>query len=174
MPAPLLADYHEPRAAFRALLEPACDNRILLFSGASGCGKTTLITACLEDARAAGCPTLAFDLRGSANSVPEIFSRFGERLGWDHMPTFAQQTARLQQAPTVQIDRTWLFGMGNHIHVALHAQDPADREERRAALTAALFADLRARAGRLLIAIDTYERAIPDVQEWLGGPFLVH
>jgi hypothetical protein len=169
----LLADYQEQRDAFTALLQPACQANVLLFSGDSGSGKTTLVNVCLDDVPD-HVTTVPIDLRGSANTVPEIFRRLGARLGWDHLPTFAAHIATLREipVPALDIDRNWLLGIGNHIQVALQVQSPTDREERRAALTAALFTDLQHRAAPLLVAFDTYEKATPEVKDWITGPFL--
>lgn len=167
MPLPI-ADYIEPRAAFTALLNAECPAHILLFSGASGSGKTTLLNACLAEAAARHFPTIPIQLRGSVTPIPEIFSRLGDRQGWETMPTFI---ATLRAIPKVEIDANRLIGINNQINVALNAP-PEDRDQRRAALTDAWFADLRAQQHPYLIAIDTYEAAIPEVQNWLAGPFL--
>jgi energy-coupling factor transporter ATP-binding protein EcfA2 len=168
---PLLADYQEQCDAFDALLQPDCQANILLFSGASGSGKTTLVRTCLGNVPE-HVTTVPIDLRGSANTVPEIFRRLGSRLGWDHLHTFANQVAALRGISALDIDRNWLVGIGNHIQVVLQVKDPADRGERRAALTASFFTDLQSRSDLLLVAFDTYEKATPEVQDWIAGPFL--
>ncbi len=166
-----LADYQEHCQAFAALLEPACRSNILLFSGESGSGKTTLVTTCLGTIPDR-IESVAIDLRSSANTLPEIFRLVGHRLGWAHLRTFANQVAALQGMPPVEVDGNWLAGIRNHIHVALQVENATDREERRAILTEAWFADLGGYARPLLIAFDSYEHAIPSVQAWIDGPFL--
>lgn len=167
MSTPILADYNEPRAAFRALLEPECDNRILFFSGASGSGKTTLVSACLSDLPSC-VASIPIQMRGNATPIPEIFSRVGERRGWEAMPHFIDT---LRSIPKVDIDANRLIGINNQINVALSVPTE-DRYQRTADLTNAWFADLRAQEYTYLIAIDTYESAIPEVRDWLAGPFL--
>lgn len=162
-----LADYLEHREAFRAFVAPDGDSRILLFSGQSGSGKTTLLGACLQEIPK-HVTTVPIQMRGSATTVSEILRRVGDRRGWPAMPNFIDA---LQALPQVQVDANKLVGVGNQINVALNVP-PADRAQRRAALTEAWFADLRALDRPYLLAIDTYEDAIPDVQEWLAGPFL--
>lgn len=166
-----LADYRAQRDAFAALFEPACAAGILLFSGGSGSGKTSLVSACL-DAVPARVTAVPIDLKNKATTLPEIFQRVGGRLGWDNMPAFADQVAGMQQSPGVKIDRNWLAGIANHITVAMRVENTADRDERRAILTEAWFDDLRRHPRPLLIAFDTYENAVPDVQDWIAGPFL--
>ncbi|MFP4395336.1 MAG: hypothetical protein ACLFTI_08745 [Anaerolineales bacterium] len=162
----ILADYQEHREAFRAFVAPggnSGNSRILLFSGKSGSGKTTLLGACLQEIPKR-VTTVPIQMRGSATTVSEILRRVGDRRGWPAMPNFI---AALQALPQVQVDANKLVGIGNQINVPA-----ADRAQRRAALTEAWFADLRALDRTYLLAIDTYEDAIPDVQEWLAGPFL--
>ncbi len=168
---PLLADYQEQRDAFTTLLQPACQANILFFSGDSGSGKTTLVNACLDN-MPNHITKVPIDLRGSANTVPEIFRRLGNSLGWDYLDIFANRVATLQGISASDVDRNRLFGIGNNIQVALQVENAADRGERRTALTAALFADLRSRSDLLLFAFDTYERATPEVKDWIAGPFL--
>ncbi|MBE9472160.1 MAG: ATP-binding protein [Chloroflexi bacterium] len=167
----LLADYDRERQAFEALLTPDCRKRILLFCGASGCGKTTLLSACLEQVPAA-IPCIPIQLRGSAVSVAEVFYRSGHRLSWERLSRFTAQVATLQGVPQVQIDHNWLLGINNRISVALHAEEPTDREHRRAALTEAWFQDLQAFDHPVLMALDTYEQATAAVTAWIDGPFL--
>jgi hypothetical protein len=164
---PLLADYHEQCGAFTALLQPTCQANILLFSGASGSGKTTLVNACLDKVPA-HVTSIPIQMRGSATTVPEIFRRVGEKRAWRKMNNFI---AALQTIPQVLVDTNRLIGIGNQINVALDAP-PADRDQRRATLTHAWFDDLRALDDLLLIALDTYEDATPEVQQWIAGPFL--
>ena len=66
----LLADYDRELQAFQALLAPDCRERILFFHGESGCGKTTLLSACLEQVPQT-IPCDPIPLRGSAVGVAE-------------------------------------------------------------------------------------------------------
>ena len=77
-----------------------------------------------------------------------------------------------QQEPGVKVDRNWLAGIANHISVALRVENLFDREERRTALTETWFSDLLHYDMPLLVAFDSFERAVPDVQDWIAGPFL--
>ena len=70
------------------------------------------------------------------------------------------------------MDSNRLIGFGHHIQATLQVENRADREERRAVLTENWFSDLSGYGSPLLIAFDTYEKAVPDVQDWIAGPFL--
>jgi hypothetical protein len=169
----MFADYYEERRLFRSLLDAACRRRILLFRGESGTGKTTLLNACLrEDAvDAAEVSVVAIQLRKGAVTVAEIFYRVGEQVGWAQMAEFVEQVAVFRRGAHVSVSDNRMLGQ-NQISVALQANNMADREHRRAALTAACFADLQALKWPLLIIMDTYEDAITSVKQWLDGPFL--
>jgi len=111
-------------------------------------------------------------LRGSAVSVAEIFYRSGSYLEWDRLQHFTENVAELQGVPKVQINHNWLVGINTHISVALQGKDQGDREHRRVALTEAWFNDLKNFGRPILFALDTYEKATTEVQEWISGPFL--
>lgn len=166
-----IANYEEPRALFQQLWQPDCQRRILLWQGESGCGKTTLVNYCLRDLPG-HVVQLPIDLRSSAVSVAEIFHRIVRILGDQNLPQFARQVATLGGAPQVKIDRNWLAGINNHITVVLQAENAADQASRQAALTEALFADLKQWTMPVLFVLDTYEKAATPVMEWVDGAFL--
>jgi hypothetical protein len=64
------------------------------------------------------------------------------------------------------------MGINNRINVALRAENTDDRENRRAALTEAWFADMAQCDQLVVFLFDTYEDATTEVQTWLSGPFL--
>lgn len=166
-----LADYEREQAAFADLLQPRCAHRILLLQGDSGTGKTTLLSTCLERVPE-HVTKIPINLQGSVVGVAEIFFRVGWILGWDRLSRFTRQVAELQGLPRVQIDNNWISGINNSISVALRAENPADQEHRRAALTEAWFEDLRELTSPVLMALDTYEQAPEETARWIGGPFL--
>jgi hypothetical protein len=167
----LLANYEDERQAFEALLEPACQTRILLLRGASGCGKTTLLTYYQQRVPPSWL-CVAIQLRGNAVSIAEIFYRAGRGLTWKHFPTFMTQVTDFQGLPTVQIDHNQISGIANRITVALATSNAADRGQRQTALTDAWFDDLSRFQRPVLLLFDTYNDAITEVQDWLSGPFL--
>jgi len=170
MAAPL-ANFDRERRAFAELCESDCRKCILLFQGESGTGKTSLITYCLASLPE-GVQHLAIQLRSSAVSVAEIFYRSGTCLGWQHLSHFRRQVDEMQEGARIQVDHNTLSGINNSIRVALQADNLSDREQRRAALTDAWFEDVKSLECPTLVALDTYEQATTEVQEWIGGPFL--
>lgn len=165
-----LADYEDERQAFGDLLQADACNRILLFQGASGCGKTALLRHCLEKTPT-DTPHVRYDFKGET-PVAEVFHRAGQRLTWDRLPGLTSQVAQMQETPTTQIDKNWLAGINNRISVALHSENRLDREDRRAVLTNAFFDDLQGFDRSVMLVFDTFEKAPTEVQEWIGGPVL--
>src|ERR1041385_8666013 len=133
----LLADYQDERAAFNSLLRAECQSRILLFRGASGTGKTTLLDHCVQQAnKVTSCVNI--NLKGGAVTVAEILSRTASKLGGERLNIFNERLAQLEGKRAIKIDQNWLAGLGNRISVTL--QTSSDRAQLSAALTEALFA----------------------------------
>ena len=165
----LLADYHDERAAFDHLLRKDCESRILLFRGASGTGKTTLLDHCVQQAnKVTSCVNI--NLKGGAVTVAEILGRTASKLGAEKLNAFNERLAEHEGKRAVKIDKNWIAGLGNRISVTL--QTSPDRAQLSVALTEALFADLSLMKRNTIFVMDTYEHAITEVQDWLGGPFL--
>ena len=168
----LFADYHKERDAFLSLLKPDCEKRILLFHGKSGTGKTKLMQTCENHVCDPFC-YIPMQLRGSSVNVPELFFRAGSRIGWENLGHFTEQVSDLSHAQVnVNIEKNRQVGMGNMIRVALTAENPMDREERRAMVTEAWFEDIRQMENPVLMTMDTYEQASNEMKEWVSGPFL--
>jgi hypothetical protein len=165
----LLADYHEETDSFLELLESECERRILIFHGESGTGKTTLFRAC-QSRIPDHVHHLPIQLRGHAVGVDEIFSRAGGLVGWESWPGFTERV--VDMTPHIEIEDNFLRGINNRISVALHAESPVDRKQRRVDLTEAWFSDTRDLDQPLLMMLDTYEEATEDVADWISGPFL--
>ena len=164
------ANYQPERQAFDALFQSECQKRILMFCGESGSGKTSLLEYCLDRIPKSVTP-IPIQLRGSSVSVAEIFHRSGDTMSWNRFPNFTELVGELQGISKVQIKSNWLVGK-NHISVAMQSESQDVREHRRVALTDAWFDDLRSFDQPILFALDTYEQATPEVQEWISGPFL--
>lgn len=167
----LIADYDEPRRLFEQLWQPGCQQRIVLWQGEGGCGKTTLMNHCLGRIPES-VSHVPIQMRSNAVTVAEIFNRFVRVLGGARLPQFARRVATLTGTPDITIDHNWLVGINNRISVSLQAASVQEQEQRQAALTEALFADLEGSERPMLVAVDTYEQATTTVKDWLEGPFL--
>lgn len=152
---------------FDRMIAGRTEERILLLEAEGQIGKSTLLLAferrCLHDV-----PCAAVDLKGSSTGLHEVFYRLCDALGWDYFPTFR---ACVESLGRVTIDRNVIIGRAE-IEVALRTPDEGDRAARRAQLTQALFDDLRAWEGCLVLLFDTYEQADLEVRDWLAGPCL--
>jgi len=167
----ICANYKDERKAFLSLIEPNCKNRIILFTGQSGMGKTHLIEACRKDV----CKPvyfLPFQFRDTAVGIAEIFWRTGDCIGWKNLPVFTEKISELNKA-IVNIKGNTIIGINNQISAILQVEYREAREELQAALTSALFEDLRKLKQSLLIVIDTYEDGASEVKKWISGPFLM-
>lgn len=168
----VLANYQDERKAFAALLEKGCRRRILLVCGKSGCGKTALMSACQSNLPE-HVRYVPIQLRETATNVAEIFSRTVLGLGGlENLPCFAGELDALGHASQISLKDIKQDGRGNRISLALQADNPNEREERRVRLTEAWFEDVRDLPDQLLLVIDTYEKATTELKEWIDGPFL--
>lgn len=167
----LIADYEAERALFNALLRADAPERILLFRGRSGIGKTKLLSACRE-AAPAFVRLVPFQFKNMVVSSAEIFYRTGDMLGWEHFPLFMEAVERLEGPRAVQVDSNRLFGINQKIEVVLTGEKVADQDQRLAELTRAWFGDLRQLPYDVLFIFDTFELAGTSVSQWLAGPFL--
>lgn len=167
------ADYTEERELFQGLLAPDCRKRILFFRGASGTGKTTLLTHCQSELKdRQDFIHVPIQLRASVVSVPEIFYRLAGRVGWKNLPQFSGQVASQQPLTGLTLEDIRIEGTQNQIQIALHTEDYSERSTLLAALTERCFADLEARESALLLLLDTYEAATSEVKDWIAGPLL--
>lgn len=168
-----LANYHAEREAFRSLLDPACERRILMFRGESGSGKSTLMGSSCRAAADGPFPFLAVDLRGTTTNVPEILSRSVVKLGGlQRLPRLAERLRSLSQVPSLNLADNTLEGTQNQINVVVRNRAPVEREERYVQLTDAWFEDLGEAESPLLLLFDTYEQAGSEVKDWIAGPLL--
>lgn len=166
------ANYHVERMAFRALFSVDCAARILLLRGATGSGKTALLTTCQAES-GANDNLIGIQLRGTAVNVAEIFSRSAGRIGWQNLKNFEHCTKQLMgQSAKVLLSGVQQTGQSNSLHVALNVGDAADREYRQTLLTDAWFSDLVTLGRSITMVFDTYEQAPTEVKNWISGPLL--
>jgi len=166
-----IANYQAERHAFRELLQPGCDRRILLFEGKSGNGKSTLLNHCR-----AHIPKeshhVPLDLRGTSLSLAGLFFKMIRQLKTEKFQYFADKVAELSGRSAVELKNAALWGNENQINVALQGGGNLSREERLAALTHAWFSDMQAMQRHCVVIMDTFEQANNEMKEWVSGEFL--
>jgi energy-coupling factor transporter ATP-binding protein EcfA2 len=167
----LVANYENEQRAFRALLRPKCNERILLYRGLSGSGKTTLLKYFIELVPST-IVNMTIQMRESAVSLVEIFSRASQGLPTKNLVGFITHLKNLNRGISGKIDKNWLGGINNQIQFVLNAPDPKDREQRSVELTDVWFNDLAGYKKPFVILFDTFEQANMEVREWISGPFL--
>jgi hypothetical protein len=168
----VFANYEKERAAFRGLLEPQCRQRIVMYRGESGSGKTSLMTACQTLVPNEMCH-VAMDLRGTATTVTEILSRTVVKLGGlGKLRHLTARLAALSRVPALNLADNTLRGTQNQIEVVVQNTAPVDRRERYEQLTDAWFADLAEAEQPLLLILENFDQANEDVHDWICGPFL--
>ena len=115
---------------------------------------------------------IPFDCQASAITIPEIFSRTVNKLGWEGLSKFRERVLSLSHDVSVNVRDLKQKGDHNKIEIALNAEGVEDRENRRAILTEAWFRDVKNLPKRLLIIVDTFEKANSEVAEWICSSFL--
>lgn len=144
---------------------------ILLIKAEQGMGKSSLLREFL--AQAAPFPRALVDLKAGTHTVPRVLAELTtlDVAGFTRFYEQHQQTLTFQFSDN-KISRSDL-GIDVHVHPGL--TDPDQLELRRQTLTRAFFTDLATTnpEGRPRVLIfDTFERASPEVQDWLSGLFL--
>ena len=136
--------------AFQGLLDgDDPQHRLMLMVGNHGQGKTCLMRTFEEMAAERQVPCLRFDLRDTIE-FDGILDGIWRTLGPHRFPLYSARRAR-----------------GRRL-------ERQSSEERRRELTACFFADWEAirESRRLVLLLDTYERAAPMLQDWIENAFL--
>lgn len=159
----MLANYKNERAVFARLWERQCQERILLLRGQSGCGKTTLLRSCRQAAPLESVFLVFVDCKRDGINAAEVFSLAADHAGRDQLPAFSQ----CLRQHNVEIRDNQIEGNSNQINVVLGIGSEQERKERLHWLTDAWLRDLSQLDRPLLLAVDTYEKAGADLQNWL-------
>lgn len=165
-----IADRKPELEFFRDMLTGKTDAHILLVQAASGWGKSDLLE-CFAHECVDGVCLVSLNLKGAEKGIAEVFSVFRQELGADALPRFNAALARLSSGVTVA-NNTALAGKMD-ISVALNV-DEQTRKFNLEQLEDAFFEDLRAVRENVVVIFDTFEKAPPDLQNWLGSAFLRH
>jgi len=165
-----IADRKPETEFFRDMLVGRTDARILLVQAASGWGKSDLLE-CFAHECAGGVCLVSLDLKGAEKGIAEVFSVFRQELGADGLPRFNVALTRL--APSVNIASNTALAGKMDISVALNVDDQT-RKFNLEQLEDAFFDDLGAACEKIVVIFDTFEKAPPELQNWLGSAFLRH
>ena len=166
-----LANYKKEQEQFQALLDPQNPQRILMFQGESGAGKTRLLEHCMSQVPA-HISYLSIQMRGQDTTELDVFYRFGRRIGWDLLPTFVRQVAKFSSNPDAHKDITWRYELRQHLQTIMYLESLVKQKKILEMLTDALFADLHRFQTPCLLVFDTYEKATPELDKWFSHQFL--
>lgn len=164
-----LANRKSERELFARIVEGQIAKRILLIEAASGMGKTDLLAQLARE-----CPRdvlfASVDLKAAQTGVAYVFWRVREGIGHERFPRFAAEVEHLLRGASVNVAENLVLGQ-QQIQVALGG-DEQTRAFRLTALQDVFFQDLRAIQQTIVIAFDTFNAAISELENWIGGGFL--
>lgn len=166
-----IANYHAERLAFKELVQPECERRILLFEGKSGSGKSTLLKHCRTHIPKESHP-IPVDLRGTSLNLVGLFLNTTHQLKNESFAVFFDKLAELSGRSAVGLKNVAQWGNENQINVALQANNCLSREEQLSMLTHAWFSDMQAVQRQCVVMMDTFEQANKEIKEWVSGEFL--
>lgn len=165
-----IADRKSEIEFFRRMLAGKVSAKILLIEAASGWGKTDLLNNFVFECGEDTC-LVRIDLKGVEKGIADVFRIFRHTLGVSTFPHFESAVASEVNTPTVNIaDNKSFFGQ-TLIEVALNV-DEQSRKIRLMLLEEAFFRDLRDARSRIVVLFDTFEKAPPDLAQWISGSFL--
>ena len=166
----LIANYTAEQVHFQKLVENDTESNILLFRGESGSGKSYLIEHCLTNLK--GVPSVLLKLQNGGETIPTLFTRLGQKCGWQNLPHFTNTVANLLEQPDKANHRPWLMGMHRHLGEVSKIGDLESRRDRYRYLTDAWFADTLQFETPFILAVDGYEQASTLFTNWFSEDFL--
>ncbi|EIJ42425.1 hypothetical protein BegalDRAFT_1544 [Beggiatoa alba B18LD] len=161
-----MANYYKERQAFSALWQAQCEKRIVFYRGESGSGKSTLLKACRRQVPDS-VHKIVVNCADAEIRVVDIFSLLIDKLGWERLGAFRQQLASLSPQVIGKIDNNEIEGNGNIIQQVINIGSPEERKDRQAHLTDAWLQDMKSVDKPLLFIIDTYDKSIEEMQNFL-------
>lgn len=170
MPRKPLANRKPEMEAFRAMLLPTTDTRILLIQAESGKGKTDLLERFSHECTDGVC-LVTLNLKNAEKGISEVFSAFRQELSAEAFSHFNATYMRLRTL--VNVSGNSAGGeMTIDIPAVLNVENEQTRQLNLAQLEEAFFQDLGTVCGNIIVILDTFEKAPPDLQKWLSGGFL--
>ncbi|MCI5165780.1 MAG: ATP-binding protein [Candidatus Electrothrix sp. GM3_4] len=161
-----LANYRSERESFARLWQEGNPERILLFSGQSGSGKTSLLHNCCEQIPV-HIYTVSLDCQEDGINPAEVFSLIECYVGRERLPELQRQLTAWAAMRQVKVKGNHIEGNDNSIIAVLTSGGEEERKERLVRLTEALLLDISRLDNPLLLLVDTYEKAGADLRVWL-------
>ena len=180
--SPLHVDRDEELRLFRSFLKDEATRHVLLIQADAGMGKSALMEQFYSEA--AAFPRALVDLRPQAFTSLEVLGELASGLETTTLdlahaaqplvsffPQYTEQRAQLAEAGHTDIQHARL---SDNIQTA---KSPVLRAEQaaRQIITDLFFHDLDAiiqNYGKVVLIIDTFEKASIDVKQWVTGLFL--
>jgi hypothetical protein len=142
----------------------------LLIEAEPGMGKSALLRELWDHAQT--FPRMLVDLKPSSLTVQRILTDLCQVHGTP-FTRFAEQQQTSAVPVGIQINDNKI--VGSSLDIRVPSADAEQRETRTLLLTNAFFEDLAEHNGAeqtTVIIFDTFERAAPEVRDWLSGLFL--
>lgn len=154
---------------FAQMVARQTPKRILLIEAESGLGKTDLLARFGRD-----CPPntllVRVDLKAAQSGIAYVFWRVREDMAQIDFPRFSAEVKQLLRGENVRVANNWVLGKQD-IQVVLSGDDQT-RAFRLTALQEAFFEDLRDINQTVVIILDTFNAAVAELENWVGGGFL--
>lgn len=151
------------------MAEGSHDCRIMLIEGASGMGKSSLLSRFRQK-----CPEdvvyVPFDCKG-VDSIAAFLSEVVVDLGREKFPTFLNKVKLFVQGGVdfsendIAAEKTILIAINSNV-------DPTPQEYQLEQLQQAFFSDLSALKSRTVISLDTYQMASESLKGWIESKWL--
>lgn len=164
-----LANRTKELEVFLKMVSGNHDCRIMLIEGASGMGKTSLLSRFRQK-----CPPavryVPFDCKG-VSSIAAFLSEVVVDLGQENFPTFLNKVKLFVQAGVdfsendIAAEKTISIAINSHV-------DSATQEYRLETLQQEFIADLGRLDCQIVITLDTYQAANEQFQKWVESKWL--
>ncbi len=138
----------------------------MFYRGESGSGKSTLLKTCRKQIPETVHKGI-LNCDGGEIRVADVFASLVDWLGWERLGTFRQELAKLNPQVIGKIDNNEIEGNGNIIQQVINIGSPEERKDRQVHLTDAWLRDMKGLDKPLLLVLDTYEKSIEEMQNFL-------
>lgn len=180
MSAPI-ANYVNEQKSFRKLITDNSLQRILIFQGDSGVGKSSLLNHCLDQIAIDKVPVIKLEIYDVHDAIPMLFYLMSIQLigdreeGWQLFDTFVHKVGQLTNTPSDERTGRWLRGLRRYlIQLNVETQSADARRSLYTELAEAWFDDAEKLDMPFVLALDTYEQATTAFDQWFSQEFLTY